>query len=133
MLFPSLAGYGAQFGMHVYAPITPWPVGTGYEDFEAKVKALDPHLVRIFYNDNWDANADGRFPDWRTNYASRPYVGSGHEYDAYRPAYRYGWESSQRHGSKTFDEAEPELRREWESAPEHDRMPWETARAGRPS
>ena len=59
---PSLGGYGAQFGMHVYAPITPWPAGVGYGDFEAKVKALDPHLVRIFYNDNWDANADGRFP-----------------------------------------------------------------------
>jgi hypothetical protein len=70
VLFPSLAGYGAQFGMHVYAPITPWPAGTSYGDFEAKVKALDPHLVRIFYNDNWDANADGRFPDWRTNYES---------------------------------------------------------------
>jgi hypothetical protein len=70
VLFPSLGGYGAQFGMHVYAPITPWPTGAGYGDFEAKVKALEPHIVRIFYNDNWDANADGRFPDWRTNYAS---------------------------------------------------------------
>ena len=70
VLFPSLLGYGAQFGMHVYAPITPWPANAGYGDFEDKVKALEPQLVRIFYNDNWDANANGQFPDWQTNYAS---------------------------------------------------------------
>ena len=29
VLFPSLGGYGAQFNMHLYAPITPWPVGHG--------------------------------------------------------------------------------------------------------
>ena len=41
-----------------------WPAGTGYGDFEAKAKALQPHIVRIFYNDNWDGNRDGRFPNW---------------------------------------------------------------------
>jgi hypothetical protein len=70
VLFPSLVGYGAQFGMHLYAPVTPWPAGVGYGNVEAKVKALEPQLVRIFYNDNWDGNANGRFPDWQTNYAS---------------------------------------------------------------
>ena len=70
VLFPSLGGYGAQFGMHLYAPITPWPAGTGYGNVEEKVKRLEPQLVRIFYNDNWDGNANGQFPDWQTNYAS---------------------------------------------------------------
>jgi hypothetical protein len=70
VLFPSLVGYGAQFGMHLYAPITPWPAGVGYGDVEAKVKKLEPQLVRIFYNDNWDGNANGQFPDWQVNYAS---------------------------------------------------------------
>jgi hypothetical protein len=70
VLVQALGGYGAQFNMHVYAPITPWPADTGYGDFEAKAKALQPHLVRIFYNDNWDANRDGRFPNWPENYAS---------------------------------------------------------------
>jgi hypothetical protein len=70
VLFPSLVGYGAQFGMHLYAPVTPWPAGVGYDNVEDKVKKLEPQLVRIFYNDNWDANANGRFPDWQTNYAS---------------------------------------------------------------
>ena len=70
VLFPSLVGYGAQFGDHVYAPITPWPPGQDHADADAKVKALQPQLVRIFYNDNWDANANGNFPDYKTNYAS---------------------------------------------------------------
>jgi hypothetical protein len=70
VLFPSLLGYGAQFNMHLYAPVTPWPAGLGYVDVETKVKRLEPQLVRIFYNDNWDANADGRFPNWPVNYAS---------------------------------------------------------------
>jgi hypothetical protein len=70
VLFPSLLGYGAQFGMHLYAPITPWPAGLGYGDVEDKVKRLEPQLVRIFYNDNWDANANGQFPGWAVNYAS---------------------------------------------------------------
>ena len=70
VLVPSLAGYGAQFNNHVYAPITPWPAGTSYDDFEAKAKALQPHIVRIFYQDNWDGNRNGMFPDWEKNYAS---------------------------------------------------------------
>ena len=57
------------------APITPWPAGTGYGDFEAKAKALQPHIVRIFYNDNWDGNRNGLFPDWEKNYASFVEVG----------------------------------------------------------
>jgi hypothetical protein len=70
VLVQALGGYGAQFNNHVYAPITPWPAGTGYGDFEDKAKALQPHLVRVFYNDNWDGNWNGLFPDWEQNYAS---------------------------------------------------------------
>jgi len=70
ILVSELGGYGSQFNNHLYAPITPWPADTGYGDVEAKVKRLEPQLVRIFYNDNWDANANGQFPDWEANYAS---------------------------------------------------------------
>ena len=45
----SLGGYGAQFNQHVYAAITSPPPGS-LPDLEAKVKALEPQLVRIFYN-----------------------------------------------------------------------------------
>jgi len=49
ILVPSLGGYGAQFNQHVYAAITPAPPGS-LAEMEAKVKALEPQLVRIFYN-----------------------------------------------------------------------------------
>jgi hypothetical protein len=66
VLVPSLGGYGAQFGDHVYAPISGPPANV--TDMEAKAKALEPQLVRIFYNDNWNENADGRHAaDWQQN------------------------------------------------------------------
>ncbi len=33
------------------------PAGDRLPDFEAKAKALQPQIVRIFYNDNWDEGA----------------------------------------------------------------------------
>ena len=53
VLLPSLGGYGAQLNQHVYAPVTNAPAD-GFGDLEAKVKALEPQLVRIFYNDLWE-------------------------------------------------------------------------------
>ena len=71
VLFPSLVGYGAQFNHHLYAPITAPLIPPGeYADVEAKVKTLQPELVRIFYSDNWEENQDGTHPEWQDNYAS---------------------------------------------------------------
>lgn len=65
VLVPSLGGYGAQFNQHVYAPITNAPAAS-LPDLEAKAKALEPQLVRIFYNDNWEE----RRPEAPANLAS---------------------------------------------------------------
>ena len=71
VVFPSLIGYGAQFNNHLYAPITSVRMPPGeYPDVETKVKQLQPDLVRIFYNDNWEENQDNTHPEWRDNYAS---------------------------------------------------------------
>jgi phage tail tape-measure protein len=64
---------------------------------------------------------------WRRNFASRPYVEAGSSYDAYRPAYRYGWESRARYAGRSFDEAEDELRRDWKEGGPRD-MEWERAK-----
>jgi hypothetical protein len=66
LLVPSLGGFGFQFNHHVYAPITN-PPAASLPDLESKVKALEPQLVRIFYNENWEANADGTHPEWQAN------------------------------------------------------------------
>jgi len=50
---------------------------------------------------------------WRENYRNRPYVQQGTGYDAYRPAYQYGWESRHQYRGRRFDEVEPELQKGW--------------------
>ena len=69
VLVPSLGGYGFQFNGHLYAPITN-PAPATLPDLESKVKALEPQLARIFYNDNWEANADKTHPEWEQNLES---------------------------------------------------------------
>jgi hypothetical protein len=59
VVVPSLGGYGAQFNQHVYAPVTNPPAAT-LPDLEAKVKALEPQLVRIFYNDDFEERQPNR-------------------------------------------------------------------------
>lgn len=45
-----LGGYGVQMNGHVYAGVLPAPAAS-MPDLEAKVKALEPQLVRIFYSE----------------------------------------------------------------------------------
>ena len=59
VVVPSLGGYGAQFNQHVFAPITNPPAAT-LPDLEAKAKALEPQLVRIFYNDDFEERQPNR-------------------------------------------------------------------------
>ena len=60
VLVPSLAGYGAQLNQNVYAPISRQAGVTDQNlpDMEAKTIALQPQLVRIFFNGNAFADAD---------------------------------------------------------------------------
>lgn len=64
---------------------------------------------------------------WRRTYATRPYVTPGSEYDTYRPAYQYGWESYARFQGRRFEDVEADLRRDWEARPDN-RLAWEDAR-----
>ena len=57
VLLDALGGYGAQFNQHVYASITPKPPGS-LPDLEAKVKALEPQLVRIFFHEVQERDPD---------------------------------------------------------------------------
>lgn len=66
---------------------------------------------------------------WRDNYASRPYVQPGRPFEAYRPAYRAGWEAAGRYGELNWEKTEPKLRRDWEEARDDSDMDWDEARA----
>lgn len=65
---------------------------------------------------------------WRDNHRNRPYYETGLEYDHYRPAYQYGWESRGRYRDKTFDQVEPELERGWGKAKSNSKLDWEKAK-----
>jgi len=51
---------------------------------------------------------------WRNNYSSRPYVGTHQEFDYWRPAYRYGYESAQRFPGRLWNDVEQDLRTGWD-------------------
>src|SRR2546421_9590416 len=53
---------------------------------------------------------------WREEYKRRPYVMAGVEYDEFRPAYQYGWESRTRYSGRSFEGGESDLGRGWDCA-----------------
>ncbi|HET9675362.1 MAG TPA: hypothetical protein VFP31_11190 [Gaiellaceae bacterium] len=59
LVLDHLGGYGTQFNHHVFARITPAPPGT-IGGLEPKVDALEPQIVRIFFNDR---DESALFPD----------------------------------------------------------------------
>lgn len=65
---------------------------------------------------------------WRDNYASRPYVDSGSNYDDYAPAYRYGVDAYSRHPGRSFDDVESDLGRDWGTARGRSSLEWERAK-----
>ena len=54
LVLGALGGFGAQMNGHVYAGVLPAPAAS-LPDLEAKVKALEPQLVRIFYSEAQEA------------------------------------------------------------------------------
>jgi hypothetical protein len=72
---------------------------------------------------------------WRTNYSSRPYAESTHQYDDYSPAYRTGYEGYSTYGSEgmSYNAAEPKLRQDYErqsndGSSNTGRLAWEKAK-----
>jgi len=62
---------------------------------------------------------------WREHYRNRSYVEPGAEYEAYRPAYQYGWESRSRYSGRRFEEVEPELAKGWSNK---SKLTWDKAK-----
>jgi len=65
---------------------------------------------------------------WRENYANTTYVVVGENYADYEPAYRYGWEATNRYGELNWDEIEEDMERNWEQNRGSSRLPWERAK-----
>jgi hypothetical protein len=71
---------------------------------------------------NWDD--DDTY--WRTNYRSRPYASAaGHEYDYYRPGYRFGHEAANRFQRRSWNDVETDLSRDWDKYEHRGTSTWE--------
>ena len=65
---------------------------------------------------------------WRDNYKTRPYAAGVSSYDSVQPAYKYGWESREKHAGKKFNDAEVELEKGWDTAKGKSEMAWSDAK-----
>ena len=65
---------------------------------------------------------------WREHYSSRPYVQPGERYDEYEPAYRYGWEATNRYGELNWDDVEEDMERNWDKNRGASGMTWDRAK-----
>lgn len=65
---------------------------------------------------------------WRDNYASRPYVKKGDQYDVYGHAYSTGYENFHRYNGKKFDDVEKDLQQDYEKRSGTTGLSWDKAR-----
>lgn len=65
---------------------------------------------------------------WHEHHSNRPYFDQSLDYDHYRPAYQYGWESRSLYSDKTWDEIESELASGWSERRGTSRLDWNDAR-----
>jgi uncharacterized protein (TIGR02271 family) len=121
---PIGTGVGAAGGGAAGAAIgsVAGPIGTAVG---AVVGAVAGGLAGKGVGEMIDPTAEDAY--WRENYKTRPYA-AGTTYDEYQPAYRMGWESSQRYKGHTFDSAESNLKADWERAKGKSKLTWDKAK-----
>jgi len=75
------------------------------------------HEAKDAVRDSWN-RATNRWSDdedryWRDNYSTRPYA-SGRNYDEFRPAYRYGYDSAGYYQGRQWNDVENDLGTNWD-------------------
>jgi len=99
------------------------PIGTGVG---AVVGAVAGGLAGKGVGEMVDPTNEDAY--WRENYSSRSYVDRGASYDEYAPAYRMGWESSQRYKGHRFEDTESNLKADWERTKGKSKLGWDKAK-----
>jgi hypothetical protein len=62
---------------------------------------------------------------WRKNYSSRPYAGQNRDFEYWKPAYRYGYDSAGRHQGRNWNDVESDLRTGWDKYEHRGTSTWE--------
>jgi hypothetical protein len=127
---PLGAGTGAAIGTAVGAAAGalggPAGMAAGAAIGAAVAGGLAGGLIGKAAGEKFDPTVEDTY--WATSYSAAPYVEKGTEYARYQPAYRYGWESYDKHRDKSFDEVEAELARDWDKHRDGSPLTWELAR-----
>ena len=76
---------------------------------------------------NASTRADWKTEDtyWRDQFRRRPYFESGREYDFYAPAYRFGWDATERYHGRMWNDVEPDLERDWDRYEARGQSTWQ--------
>ena len=61
-------------------------------------------------------------------YNKTPYYTAGRDWNDYRPAYQYGYDTYGKYRGKNFDDVEPQLARDWEVTKANSRLAWSEAK-----
>ena len=62
---------------------------------------------------------------WRKSYRDRPYAEADRGYEFYEPAYRYGFESSNRYQGRSWNDAQSDLERGWDNVKDRGKSTWQ--------
>jgi phage tail tape-measure protein len=65
---------------------------------------------------------------WKDNYSKQKYVERNASYDAYRPAYRTGYQGRSQYPGKKYEDVEADLQRDYEKSKGNAGLPWEKAK-----
>lgn len=76
---------------------------------------------------NVGARTDWKTEDayWRENYKRRSYCEPGSTYDFYSPAYRFGYDATDRYPGKQWKDVESDLSRDWDRYEHRGNSTWE--------
>ncbi len=66
---------------------------------------------------------------WKDNYPKRSYADKAVSYDAFRPAYRTGYEGFALYPGRKYDEVEVDLKRDYEKSKGTSALTWDKAKA----
>jgi hypothetical protein len=84
------------------------------------------HATKDAWNRITDRTENDRY--WRDTHTFQSYYKSGHTYDDYAPAYRYGYDLASIHAGRKFDEVENDLQYGWEQTKGKSKLAWSDAR-----
>jgi hypothetical protein len=67
--------------------------------------------------------------NFENRYRQAPYYAEGGEWNDYKPAYQYGYDTYGQYRGRKFEDVEGELERKWDSTRADSRLAWPEARA----